>query len=258
MDVVILAGGVLQSEDPLFPFVPEGVPKNKVFITVNGKPVLQWVLDALSASTKIDNIILVGQSEDHHFSSTKPLYYLPDTGSMVDNIITGVTFSSQLNSTTTHTLIASGDIPLVEPHMVDWVIGNAESDLVDFTYHVIQEEVMEGRFPGSNRTFAPLKGVRVCGGDLTVISHAVVMQNTAIWKRLTDARKSVVKQAAIFGPRLLFGLLFRQLELEQLASYLGKRLGLQAKAVISPYAEVAMDIDKPHQLALVREELGGE
>lgn len=257
MDVVILAGGGLDQEDPLFPFIPEGVPKSKAFITLQGKPILQWVLEALESSRNIENMILVGQSEKNGFTSAKPMVHLPDTGSMIDNIISGVTYSSQLNPASTHTLIASGDIPMVEPHMVDWVIQNAEKKPVDIAYQVITDEVMEGRFPGSNRTFAPLKDVRVCGGDLSVISHAVVTQNTALWKQLTDARKSVFKQAAIFGPRLLIGILLRQLELEQVASYLGKRLGLQAKAVVCPYAEVAMDIDKPHQLELVRQELGG-
>ena len=184
MDVVILAGGILDSEDPLFPFIPEGVPKNKAFITLNGKPILKWVLEALDSSSKIDNIILVGQSENHGFTSSKPMYLLPDTGSMVENIISGVTYSSQLNVSSTHTLIASGDIPLLEPQMLDWVIEHAEKDPVDISYQVITEDVMEGRFPGSNRTFAPLKGERVCGGDLTVISHAVVTQNTALWKQL--------------------------------------------------------------------------
>ena len=257
MDVVILAGGVIDSEDPLFPFLPADLPKNKAFITLNGKPILQWVLEALESSSRIDNIILVGQSEQSGFTSSKPMYHLPDTGSMIENIISGVTYSSQLDSSSTHTLIASGDIPLVEPQMVDWVIETAEKDLVDMSYYVITQEVMEGRFPGSNRTFAPLKGVRVCGGDLTVISHAVVTQNTALWKQLRSARKSVFKQAAIFGPRLLIGLLLRQLELEKLAKYLSRRLGLEARAVVCPFAEVAMDIDKPHQLELIRQELGG-
>ena len=258
MDVVILAGGIIDREDPLYPFLPADLPKNKAFITLNEKPILQWVLDALENSSRIDNMILVGQSESNGFTSSKPLYHLPDTGSMIENIISGVTYSSKLNSSSTHTLIASGDIPLVEPQMVDWVIETAEKDLVDISYHVITEDVMEGRFPGSNRTFAPLKGVRVCGGDLTVISHAVVTQNTALWKQLRNARKSVFKQAAIFGPRLLIGLLLRQLELEKVARYLSKRLGLEARAVVCPYAEVAMDIDKPHQLELIRQELGGD
>ncbi len=254
MDVVVLAGGKLEEADPLYPLIPSDAPKFKAFLSIQGKPMLQWVLDVLSRSSMVDNIVLVGQPETNGFTSTKPITFLADSGNLVENIISGVMRSSELNPSSSHTLIASGDIPMVTPEMVDWVIDHAEGHKVDLVYHVITQEVMEARFPGSNRTFAPLKGMRVCGGDLNVISHSVVKENTEVWKRLTDARKSVFKQAAIFGPRLLIGLLLRQLELEKLAVYLGDRLGLRAKAVVCPYAEVAMDIDKPHQLELIRQE----
>ncbi|MEJ2485623.1 MAG: NTP transferase domain-containing protein [Anaerolineales bacterium] len=257
MDAVVLAGGLMTETDPLYPLIPEDAPKYKAFLTINGKPILQWVLDVLDSSPKIENIILVGQPEQNGFSSAKPIYFLEDTGNLVENIISGVTYSSQVNPMASHSMIASGDVPLIRPEMVDWVIANAEKLNVDITYNVITEDVMEARFPGSNRTFAPLKGARVCGGDLNVISHAVVKENTALWKQLTDARKSVFKQASIFGPRLLIGLLLRQLTLDQTARYLSKRLGLEAKAVVCPYAELAMDVDKPHQFEIVKRDIGG-
>jgi GTP:adenosylcobinamide-phosphate guanylyltransferase len=257
MDVVVLAGGKLKDEDLLLPLIPEGVPKYKAFLSVHGRPMLQWVLDALGSSTGAENIILVGQPEENGFSSAKPIHYLPDSGNLVENIISGVSYSSQINPQAGYCLIASGDIPMIQPEMVDWVIANAEHLEADIAYHVVTDEVMEARFPGSNRTYAALKGVRVCGGDLNVVSHAAVKENTALWKRLTEARKSVFKQAAIFGPRLLVGLALKQFDLDEMGHYLGKRLKLDTRAVLCPYAEVAMDIDKPHQLELARQELGG-
>lgn len=255
MDAVVLAGGLLKDEDPLLPLIPEGKPRYKAFLSLQGKPILQWVLDVLSSSPGIDNIILMGQPAQNGFTSTKPIYFLEDTGNLIENIIAGVTYSSQINPAATHCLIASGDIPLVRPEMVDWVVTKAEDLKVDIAYQVITEEVMEARFPGSNRTFATLRDMRVCGGDLTVISHSVIRENTALWKKLVEARKSVFKQAAIFGPRLLIGFLFKLYSLNQMADYLGRRLGLQARAVVCPYAEVAMDVDKPHQLELVKQDL---
>lgn len=257
MDAVVLGGGTLKDEDLLLPFIPDGVPKYKAFLTLNGRPMLQWVLDALDGSPKIENIILVGQAEENGFSSEKPIHFLPDSGNLVENIIAGVTYSSQINPRAGYCLIASGDVPMIQPEMVHWVIENGEHLGKDITYHVVTDEVMEARFPGSNRTFAALKGVRVCGGDLIVVSHAAVRENIALWKRLTDARKSVFKQAAIFGPRLLVGLLLKQFNLEELGLILGKRLQLDVAAAMCPYAEVAMDVDKPHQLELARKELGG-
>ncbi|MEJ2758953.1 MAG: hypothetical protein P8046_10780 [Anaerolineales bacterium] len=232
MNVVILAGGELSPEDPLYPLIPENTLKKKVFLPLEGKPMLQWVLDALAASQHIDKMVLVGVDESSGFQAGKSLVFIPDHGSLVENIIAGVRYSR-------------------EPEMVDWVVENGEIDGVDLLYNVITDKTMESRFPGSNRTFAPLKGIRVCGGDLNIISNRLIDDHIELWQELTAARKNVLKQAAIFGPRLLFALLFRWYDLNQVAEYLSRRLGLKAKAVVSPYAELGMDVDKPHQYELI-------
>ncbi|MCB2178684.1 nucleotidyltransferase family protein [bacterium] len=251
MNVVILAGGELTPEDPLFPLIPEHKPKNKAYLPLDGKPMLQWVLDALAGSQYIDRMILVGVDAQSGFTAAKTMVFLPDQGGIVENIMAGVRYSAELDPQATHTLVSSADIPTLRSEMVDWVIENRKQLDVDILYHVITDETMETRFPGSNRTFAPLKGMRVCGGDLNIISHRVINEHTDLWERLTASRKNVLQQAAIFGPRLLFALLFRWYDLDQVASYLSNRLGLTAKAVVSPYAELGMDVDKPHQYELI-------
>lgn len=257
MNVVILAGGELTPEDPLFSLIPEDFPKNKSYLPLEGKPMLQWVLDALSGSRNIDQIILVGVDAENGFTASKSLSFLPDHGGIVENIIAGVRHSAQLDPRATHTVVSSADIPTLRSDMVDWVIENGMQVDADILYHVITDVTMEARFPGSNRTFAPLKGGRVCGGDLNIVSHRVVDEHTDLWERLTASRKNVLQQAAIFGPRLLFALLFRWYDLDQVADYLSKRLGLSAKAVISPYAELGMDVDKPHQYEQISREILG-
>ncbi len=251
MNVVILAGGELSPDDPFYPRVPRNKPKKKAFLPLSGKPMLQWVLDALSASQHIDQLILVGVDESGGFSAGKRMSYIPDQGGLVENIIAGVRYSRESSPQSTHTLIASGDIPTLQTEMVDWVLENGELSDEDLLYHVITDETMEKRFPGANRTFAPLKGVRVCGGDLNIVANSIIDDHLELWQELTASRKNVFKQAAIFGPRLLLALLFRWYDLNQVAEYLSGRLGLKAKAVVSPYAELGMDVDKPHQYELV-------
>jgi hypothetical protein len=163
--------------------------------------------------------------------------------------------SSELTPANKLTLLASGDIPLITPEMVAWTMDNSLLLDADLVYHVIVKEDMEARFPGSNRTYVPLKNVRVCGGDLNVLSTRIVDTHAALWDRLAEARKSPLKQAAIFGPRILFGILLRRFALEALASTLSARLELDARAVISPFPEIGMDIDKPYQYDLASAEL---
>ncbi len=256
MNVVILAGGILSSEDPLTPFLPDGLPKNKAYAMIGDKPMIQWVLDAINGSAYTGEIIVVGlAAETYPLESRRPLHYLEDHGGLIENIMAGVKHSAQLSPQETHSLISSCDIPAITPQMVDWVIENGQNAQADVLYHVIEESTMEARFPGANRTFAPLKDIRVCGGDLNIIANKVTQQDNPVFQRLTAARKSVLKQAAIFGPRLLLGVLFRRLGLVQAAEYLSKRLDITARAVVCPYAEIAMDVDKPHQLTLLRTDM---
>jgi hypothetical protein len=97
--------------------------------------------------------------------------------------------------------------------------------------------------------------MEVCGGDLNVI-NVELADKTDLWDRLIAARKSVRRQAALLGYDLLLRLLTRRITLQQGEEKVSQRLGIKGHVVVSPYAELAMDVDKPEQLAIVRRDLG--
>jgi hypothetical protein len=53
----------------------------------------------------------------------------------------------------------------------------------------------------------------------------------------------------------LFLLLTRQITLERAVKKVTKRLNLTGQAVLCPYAEVGMDVDKPFQLEIMASDL---
>ena len=57
MDAIVIAGGIPQPQDPLYTY-SQG--DSKALIDIAGKPMIQWVLDALSGARQVDNVILVG------------------------------------------------------------------------------------------------------------------------------------------------------------------------------------------------------
>jgi hypothetical protein len=75
------------------------------------------------------------------------------------------------------------------------------------------------------------------------------------WENLINNRKNPLKQASVFGFDTLVLLATRQITLEGAVAKLSKRLNLKGRAIVWPYAEAGMDIDKPHQLELVRADL---
>ncbi len=173
----------------------------------------------------------------------------------MENIRNGVLEVTRINPDAKHALIVSSDIPTITGEMVDWVVNTALQTDDDAYYNVITQEVMEKRFPESKRSYIHLKGMDVCGGDMNVIATRMVTTNDEIWKKLVESRKNALKQAALLGFDTLFLLLFRLIDLDSGIERVSRRLNIQGRAIVCPYAEVGMDIDKPHQLEILRADL---
>lgn len=254
MDAIVTAGGIPQPGEPLYEYT-QG--ESKALLDVAGKPMIQWVLDALCEAEKIRNIVLIGLPADSNVSCRKLTAFIPNQGSMLDNIRTGVSKILELQPDAGHVMIVSSDVPGIKPEMIDWVVDTCMQTNDDIYYNVITKEVMEKRFPSSKRSYTHLKDLDVCGGDVNVIRSSLATSEDEIWDDLIGARKNVLKQAAIIGFDTLILLMLRRITIDDAVKKVAKRLNITGRAVICPYAEVGMDIDKPHQLEILRMDLAG-
>ena len=252
MDAIVTAGGIPQPEDPLYPY---SNGDSKALIDIAGKPMIQWVLDALSNARLVDNVIVIGLSPKSGLTCKKPTHYISNQGRMLANIVAGVNRSLELNRKNKYVLIVSSDIPTLKPEMVDWLIETCMQTQDDLYYGVCPKDVMESRFPGSKRTFTHLKDMDVCGADIHVSHVRMATEHLDMWEALIGTRKSPLRQAGIIGFGTLFALLTRQLTLEDAVARVCQRIGVRGRAILWPYAEPCMDVDKPHQLEMMREDL---
>jgi GTP:adenosylcobinamide-phosphate guanylyltransferase len=250
MDAIVTAGGVPLPEEPLYD-ATQGHPK--AMLDVAGKPMVQWVLDALTGAASIDNVIIVGLTEKSGLKCGKTVYYVSNHGKMVENLQAGARKVLENNKQAEHILIVSCDIPAITSQMVDWVVETAMETKLDVYYNVIQRAVMEKRFPGSKRTWTRFKEMEVCGGDMNVARVSTIIgEDTSLWEKITNSRKSPLKQAALIGFDTAFLLLTGKLTLEKAEKNITSRLRITGKVIVCPYAEVGMDVDKPHQLEIMR------
>lgn len=254
IDAIVIAGGVPSQDDPLYEY-SQGGPK--AMLDVAGKPMVQWVLDALCSARLIGGVVVMGLPEDSNVTCDKAIAFSPSQGSMLENIRAGVDKLISINPDSLHVAIVSSDIPAITSEIVDWVVDTAMETDEDVYYNVIPRQVMEKRFPGANRSYVRLKDVEVCGGDLNIARTSMVHENNELWDRIIASRKSAFKQAALLGYDTLLLLLLRAITLEGAVKKVTKRLNLSGRALVCPYAEVAMDVDKPHQLELLRADLTG-
>jgi hypothetical protein len=117
---------------------------------------------------------------------------------------------------------------------------------------------METRFPNSKRTYTHLKGMDVCGADMNITHVRMATEHLDMWESLIGTRKSPLKQAGIIGFGTLFALFLRRLTLEDAVKRVCDRIGIKGRAIIWGHAEPCMDVDKPHQLELMREDLANQ
>jgi len=252
MDAVVTAGGIPEPGEPLYPYT-QGKPK--ALLNIGGKPMIQWVLDALGGAKLVESVVVIGLDDIGSVTCARPLTSIPNRLSMIENILGGIDKVLEINPSAARILLVSSDIPAITPQIVDWEIETTLPADVDLCYNVVTRPVIEARYPGSKRTFTRLKGMELCGADMHVIRTSVRGMPTDTWKRLIDARKNPVKQAAIIGFDTLFLTLARLITLEEAVKKVTTRLHMTGKAIICPFAETAMDVDKPHQLELIRLDL---
>lgn len=252
MDAVILAGGKPQPDDPLYPMT-QGLPKSMAEIC--GKPMLQWVLDAIEKADTIQQVVIVGLTPEQNLTSTKIREYVPDQGSILLNIRAGVRQVQKSSPQANQVALISADIPAILPEHINWVVKTASQYDLDLCYTVIKQEVMEQRFPSSRRTYTHLKDCNVCGGDLNVVRASAVLREDTVWDQLVANRKNPIKQAAIIGFGTVLRLLLGQITLARVVEKVTRRIGLTGQALVCPFAEIGMDVDKLFQLELMRTDL---
>jgi molybdopterin-guanine dinucleotide biosynthesis protein A len=224
-------------------------------LDIAGKPMIQWTLDALGEAKNVDNVIITGLSSKSDLKCKKPLYYLSNQGKMLDNLIVGVNKSLELNPRNKYVLLVSSDIPALKGNMVDWLITTCMETSDDIYYGVCPREVMEARYPGSKRTYTRLKDMEICGADINISHVSMASEHLDTWEALIANRKNPVAQAQVMGLGTLYLLLTRQATLQDFVGRVSQRVGIKGRAIVWPYAEPCMDVDKPNQLEMMRADL---
>jgi len=250
---VILAGRSPAEDDPLAGY---SLGRPKGLIPIVGRPMICYVMEALAGSRYIRHIVVVGLDPADCPPLPAQVEHLPDQGGMLANAEGGLRHAASLLPDVDGVLVASADLPLLTPAIVDdFVEACLETDH-DLYYSVVERSVMEGRFPASRRTYLRLAEGQFAGGDLLIVRPGVVTANRELWERLASARKSPIRQARMLGgvwplARLLAG----RISLPEAERRASRALNLRGRVMVCAHPELGMDVDKPYQLEIARNEL---
>jgi hypothetical protein len=76
--------------------------------------------------------------------------------------------------------------------------------------------------------------------------------------KLVKRRKNPVAMARLFGFALVWKFVFKQLGIPMIKQRFYEVTGIKGEAIISQYAEVGVDVDKPSDLTLAQQYLAAK
>ena len=245
MNAIVLAGGGPDAVSASAPGLP-----NKAFVEIRGVALVERVITALRSAPEVGHIIVVAPpaAHDHPALSTADERRL-DGARMVDSLASGLTGAAPDELV----LVVASDLPVLTAAGIAEFLTQATARDLDVAYAIVSERDHHGAYPGVPHTWAKMVEGRFCGGGLAALKPRVLPALRGILDELGAARKSPLRLAAIFGwdilPRFALGSL-TVAAAERRASAI---LRAPAGAIACSLPEVAVNVDRPSDVALAND-----
>ena len=240
---VVLAGGTAKPE-----FIQKTGLTNRALIEVDGKTMLQKVVEALRGASVIGQISVVSD-----LPGSSEYISVSDHGGFVENIFAGVEASPPCE----YVLISTADVPFLTSDAVQDLVVRGAGLGADIVYPVVEVAECYRRFPGVKRTAVKLNEGEYTGGNLVLARPEFLKRQKQHLIQAYAARKSPVKIAVKLGAGTILRFVLSKavspvfINIPLLEGKVSGVLGGTARALISPYPELATDIDRVEDLEAI-------
>lgn len=225
---------------------------HKCLLPVDGRPMIQHVVEALLRSPSIGRVavsieapeVLEGLpfGEDRARIRTLPSAETPSLS---------VLAAIEALGSPLPLLITTADHPLLQPALIERFCREAEAGGADIAAGLAPASVIQAAFPESRRTYLKLRDGHFSACNLFALLAPEGLAAVRFWRRVERERKRPWRIAKAFGLRMLLAYLTGRLTLEAALARISALAGARAGAVVLPVAEAAVDVDKPEDLVLV-------
>ncbi len=227
----------------------------KCLAPAGGVPMLARVVAALAASPGVERIFVVLEDVSilEGLSGIPPCAALPSapTPSLsvlraLDEVEAGLPM-----------LVTTADHPLLSVAIVEHFGAAARATGADVVAGLTAAEIIRKAYPDTQRTYLRLNDAHYSGANLFALMSPEARRAVAFWRRVEQDRKRPWRMIRAFGPGPLLAYLLGRLTLEAALARASAIIGARVAAVRLPFAEAAIDVDKPADLELVNTILAG-
>jgi len=226
----------------------------KAIAPICGTPMIIRVLDALEASDRVKSITICGPPES----------VLPDCPELKQRIEAGrIVWLPNLDSPSrsaeksfeqveldTPVLLTTADHALLTPAIVQHFLEASSLASSDATIGLVKYENIVAAFPNTKRTVTKFRDGDFCGCNLyTFRPHG--RELVTHWRQAEDMRKRPWRLIAqILGPWTVLRYLLGFLTLEQALNAVSIKTGIHVQAIMLPFPQAGIDVDKVEDLLL--------
>lgn len=241
---LVMAGGSASAEFA----VAAGLPSNssRALADICGKPMVEYVLEALRDAESISRTILVAPSSFPTLPSAD--VQIPADGDLPDNIRKGM----DLCGDSEFVLIVTADIPFLTPSAVDDYVAVSVATRADCCYAAIPKESCVRSFPEMKRTYLRAVGGSLTGGNVVFQRIATYDRQSELLREAYRRRKSPAFLARLIGLGNLVKFAFDRLTVGDIERAASRLMEVRTRLIVTPHAELGTDVDRPEDLALAR------
>jgi CTP:molybdopterin cytidylyltransferase MocA len=148
-------------------------------------------------------------------------------------------------------LVVTGDHPLLTPAIVEHFCAAARATGADLAAGLTPASAIRAAYPKTQRTYLRFRDEHYSGANLYALLGPEARRAIAFWRRAELERKRPWRLVRAFGWRPLLAYLLGRPTLDAAMRRASRITGARVAAVSLPFAEAAIDVDKPADLELV-------
>lgn len=226
---------------------------HKALIPVAGRPMLVRVVETLLNCDHVGDILIsieqpelvLALAEIAQPIAQGRVRLIAAAGSPSQSVLAAI----QVVQNAWPILVTTADHPLLSCAMIDHLVAHAPLN-VDAVAGIVEESVIRAAYPQTQRTYMRFRDIAFSGANLFLLrgpnAHGVV----AFWRHIEANRKRPSRLIMALGVSTILRFVTRRLDLARALEELGQRCGATLGVVRLPFAQAAIDVDRPGDLAL--------
>ena len=225
------------------------------FTKINNKYAIEYVLNTLKSTNKINRINLVANKNKKNMilntieTNQNVKFIEPESGP-------SLSAKKALNGLSKPCLLTTGDHPLLTAKAVNLFLKKSITENADMTIGLVPHRLLIENNIASNRTLYKFRDGNFCCANLFLFKTDQTNHIFNMWNKVETSRKHPWKVISFFGLSYLVLYLLGVMKFESAEKYLSKKTRLRIKFIKVTCFKAAIDLDSEKDYPLIKELLG--